>query len=99
MGGGWANHQLASGVDLCTLSDEEALAFACEMELTLQEHPERECAGASSYLGVGWDSDREMWVATAAGQARRNLGRYRSSTAAALAVAIFGGYPDCGVIA
>ena len=46
---------------------------------------------------MGWDSDREMWVAIAAGQARRNLGRYRSSTAAALAVAISGGYPDRGV--
>ena len=89
--------KLVSGVDLCTLSDEEAFAFACKMKLTLQEHPDRKCAGASSYLGVGWDSDREMWVATAAGQARRNLGRYRSSTAAALAVTISGGYPDRGV--
>ena len=81
------------GVDLCTLSDAEALALACKLGLTLQEHSDLTCAGASSYVGVSWDLDRETWVATAAGQARRNLGRYSSSTAAAMAVAVSGGVP------
>ena len=46
------------------------------------------------YVRVRWDTERETWVGTAASQDRRNLGRYGSAKAAAVAVARSGGYPD-----
>ena len=67
------------GVDLCTVPDAEALELAGKLGLTLQEHSDLTYAGASAYVGVRWDSERKAWVATASGQARRNLGRYRGA--------------------
>ena len=48
-----------AGMDLRAATDSEASALADEQGLTLQTHSDLKFAGASVYVGLRWDAERD----------------------------------------
>ena len=51
--------KLMAGMDLRAATDSEASALADEQGLTLQTHSDLKFAGASVYVGLRWDAERD----------------------------------------